>query len=321
MREWECNMGKHIRKTQEQFEKEVYSLVGREYEVLSDYTTAKQKIKLKHTLCNTIYEVTPTNFLNGRRCPNSECVKKKFVKFRKTTEEFKYEVNNLFRDEYQVLGEYIGNNNKIKMKHNVCNSTYYAYPSNLLRGHGCLKCYGRFQQDTDSFKKKVFKLVGDEYEVLGNYTKARKKILIKHTTCNSEYEVTPDSFLNKGSRCPHCSSSKGEKIIKQWLEYNDISFYQQKEFEGLLGVGNGNLSYDFYLQNQNILIEYQGEFHDGTAYQQTEEEFIIQQEHDKRKKEYAKLHNIDLLEIWYWDFDNIEKLLHKEIIQNNLIHI
>lgn len=38
-----------------------------------------------------------------------------------------------------------------------------------------------------------------------------------------------------------------------------------------------------------------------------------QQEHDRRKREYAKSHNIELLEIWYWDFDNIEEILDKRL--------
>ena len=45
----------------------------------------------------------------------------------------------------------------------------------------------------------------------------------------------------------------------------------------------------------------------------SKEDFNKQQEHDRRKKEYAKYNNIKLLEIWYWDFDNIEEILHKQI--------
>ena len=47
-----------------------------------------------------------------------------------------------------------------------------------------------------------------------------------------------------------------------------------------------------------------------------EKQFEIQQEHDKRKQEYAKAHDIKLLEIWYYDNDNIEEILNKEL--NNL---
>lgn len=39
----------------------------------------------------------------------------------------------------------------------------------------------------------------------------------------------------------------------------------------------------------------------------------IQDEHDKRKRNYAKEHNINLLEIWYYDMDNIEEILIKEL--------
>ena len=75
------------------------------------------------------------------------------------------------------------------------------------------------------------------------------------------------------------------------------------------------LSYDFYLPKYNLLIEYQGQFHDGniTGDYQTEEMLEIQQEHDRRKRQYAIDHNIELMEIWYWDFDNIENILHDRL--------
>jgi hypothetical protein len=118
----------------------------------------------------------------------------------------------------------------------------------------------------------------------------------------------------KGNGCPICSESKGEKQIRKWLENNQIKFEPQKEFDGLLGLGGGNLSYDFYLPNQNLLIEYQGEFHDGSGGKYTSIKIAKQREHDKRKCEYAKQKNIDLLEIWYYDFDNIESILLNNLI-------
>lgn len=64
-----------------------------------------------------------------------------------------------------------------------------------------------------------------------------------------------------------------------------------------------------------LLIEYQGIQHEkpidfsGKGQDFSLKSFKLQQEHDKRKREYAKEHNINLLEIWYWDFDNIENIL------------
>ena len=56
----------------------------------------------------------------------------------------------------------------------------------------------------------------------------------------------------------------------------------------------------FYLLDYNLLIEYQGEQHKKVVdFFGGEEGFKIRQEHDNRKKKYAKEHNIQLLEIWY----------------------
>jgi len=99
--------------------------------------------------------------------------------------------------------------------------------------------------------------------------------------------------------------------VKRILDKYNIKYEQHVKFDGLLGLKGGQLSYDFLVKD--ILIEYQGQFHDGTAPQQSEEDYKIQQEHDRRKREYANKHNIKLLEIWYWDFDNVEKILNNEI--------
>jgi hypothetical protein len=149
-----------------------------------------------------------------------------------------------------------------------------------------------------------------------NFTRySNRKVLIKcnELDCGNVYSMTCGNFVT-GARCPVCNSSKGEKKIKYFLDNSNISFVPQQTFDNLLGVNNGLLSYDFYLPDYNLLIEYQGQFHDGTSYKQTQEEFEIQQIHDQRKCQYAKEHNIELLEIWYWDFDNIEQILKEKLL-------
>ena len=120
--------------------------------------------------------------------------------------------------------------------------------------------------------------------------------------------------IKEGIGCPFCNESKGEKNISKWLYNNEINYVPQKTFDGLLGLGNNNLSYDFYLPDHNLLIEYQGEFHDGKSSVYTSLNLKRQQEHDRRKREYTQNHNIKLLEIWYWDFDNIEEILNNTLI-------
>lgn len=55
--------------TTDDYKKRVKKLTGNEYEVLAEYVSAKSLIKMKHNVCGHIYDVSPSNFLSGRRCP------------------------------------------------------------------------------------------------------------------------------------------------------------------------------------------------------------------------------------------------------------
>jgi len=64
------------KKTTEEFKQEVFNLVGEEYTVLGKYFGNKKNIKIKHNVCNYIWNVVPAHFLNtGTRCP--ECARYK----------------------------------------------------------------------------------------------------------------------------------------------------------------------------------------------------------------------------------------------------
>jgi hypothetical protein len=133
--------------------------------------------------------------------------------------------------------------------------------------------------------------------------------------------ANPDVLL-RGCACPECNTSKGEKRVKEYLDNKGVQFTFQKSYTGLLGNGGFPLLYDFYIPQLNLLIEYQGQQHEhpvdfkGRGKEYAEKCFCTQQEHDERKRKYAQSHNINLLEIWYWDYENIEKILDKYIGEN-----
>ena len=135
--------------------------------------------------------------------------------------------------------------------------------------------------------------------------------------CGKEFEATIYTFTehNRSMKCQDCTISKGEQKIKEWLVNNNIEFIPQKTFKYLIGIRNGLLSYDFYLPQYNLLIEYQGEQHEkySNHFHSQNEGFKRQKEHDRRKKKYAKDNNIKLLEIWYYDYENIEEILNNAL--------
>lgn len=107
--------------------------------------------------------------------------------------------------------------------------------------------------------------------------------------------------------------SEGEEMTRLFLDKYGINYEPQKRFDGLVGVNGGQLSYDFFLMDDNILIECQGSQHYRFGDCITEEAFMIQREHDHRKWEYAKNHNITLIELPYWHYKNVEEYLKKFI--------
>ena len=370
----------NARKTQEEFEEEIYNLTKDEYSILGEYKDSKTKIKMKHNICGYEYEVQPNSFLRGSRCP--EC----FGTPKKTQEEFEREVYDLTKDEYEVLGDYKDTATKIKMRHNCDKCNNYEWdvkPNDFLRGSRCPKCFGNAKKKPEEFKKEVFDLVGEEYtlleeyvdaktrikirhncercnnyeykklpndflrgdrcpkcstyirglkrrktieefkqevfnlegdkySVLGQYKNARTKIKMKHNVCSYEYEVTPDKFLN-GGRCPKCNESKGEVSINNFLNDRKISYEKQYMFRDCRNTRP--LPFDFAIfdekGNIKLLIEYQGEQHymNNLFFFKDDSEFVNRITIDCKKRAYCEYNNIPLLEIPYTDYDNIESIL------------
>ncbi|MGL4802022.1 MAG: zinc-ribbon domain-containing protein [Cetobacterium sp.] len=132
--------------------------------------------------------------------------------------------------------------------------------------------------------------------------------------CYNEWRTTT-YHMSRGQWCPSCNESKGESAVRRSLIKRNIEFVPQKKFEDLLSYKNYHLSYDFYLPKHNLLIEYQGEQHRRFVkwMHGTYENYRTRLIYDEIKRDYANKNNIRLLEIWYEDFDNIEKILSREI--------
>lgn len=131
------------------------------------------------------------------------------------------------------------------------------------------------------------------------YINCYTKIKHKCNKCGFVYPQTPSNHL-KGKGCPKCKQSQGEKFIQNWLDKNNIKYESQKKFKGL--KDKALLSYDFYLPNQKVLIEYQGAQHyESIRFNGSRKKSNLQKQkfHDKLKEDYAKEHGYKLLQIYY----------------------
>jgi hypothetical protein len=79
------------------------------------------------------------------------------------------------------------------------------------------------------------------------------------------------------------------------------------------------LTFDFYLPDQNTLIEFDGAYHFRRS--RISQDYITQVFNDREKNEYAKAKNIKLIRIGYLDKENIEEELMKGLDSNDQLYL
>ena len=223
-----------------------------------------------------------------------------------------------------VKGKWIGNSEKtLFFKCKKCKRIWDVCWSSINAGHGCPYCTNN--------------RLGD------NTLRKNRPDLAKEWNYNRNGELTPDNIAHQSNKsvwwickfgheweievsnrngvlprnrtnCPFCKSSKGEIRVSSFLEKSNIEFFRQKRFDGC--VYKRRLAFDFYIPSLNLCIEYQGVQHfEPRNYKKDKKEQIKMFEEivfkDNIKRKFCEERKINLLEISYWEFDNIEKILTK----------
>ena len=289
----------------DKFSKQVNDLTNGEYNVFPPYVNNKTKIKFEHVTCGNIFEMRPNNFTNGQRCPKCGRSSSQNTR-RKTTEEFKKEVVSCYGvGEYEVIGDYVDSETKVKVKHNKCGLVYDTRPADFTRGHGCPDCAYNIRSTKigvsqrtplSEVKKSIKNILGDEYVVLTKYEDYkgnRQHIRIKHLVCGTEYTPRYSDIQSKHNGCPYCNQSKGEKLTRKYLDNHSINY----DYGYVLP---NRLHLDFYLYEFNIAIEYDGiQHYKPIEYFGGDSRYKEQVKRDTIKNQYCKDNNITLIRIPY----------------------
>ncbi len=132
--------------------------------------------------------------------------------------------------------------------------------------------------------------------------------LCNKSTCEHPHEWEAMIFNRvKGTSCPICASSKGEKAVGKILKNKKIKYVPQKK----INIDKKRLYFDFYLPDLNAAIEFDGIQHfEPVDFFGGEESFLNCQIRDWLKNIYCSERGLNLLRIHYLDFDQIELLIN-----------
>ena len=264
---------------------------------LVEYKNAKTKVKI---ICpiHGVFEQTPDKHLNGQGC--KECKKIK-IGNNLRSKDFVERATSLYNCKYDYsLVNYKNNMTKVKI---ICpvHGVFEQIPGNHLDGHGCLLCW---KERMNKDKRKTFEQFVEEANKIHNnfftYTEYINDATKVKIICpkHGEFFQTPNKHLS-GQGCPKCKVYKGEKIIMSFLEEKGVHFTRNKSFDDLKDVNL--LSYDFYIEEKNLLIEYNGEQHYfyNNYFHKSLHKFHRQLHHDWLKRKYALKNNFNYLVISY----------------------
>lgn len=218
---------------------------------------------------------------------------------------------------YKLLSkEYKNNKTELEIQCNDCGNIFHMRFNNFKDGKHRCECKSKPLVLTYEYVKNYiescgYKLLSKEYKNNATY------LLVWCGNPNHKpYKVKFNNFKDCNSRCPECNTtSKGEEKIKEILIKYNIKFNQQYLFNDCRNTRP--LPFDFYLPQYNITIEYDGRQHYKLdCFNMNLLDLMNLKYNDNKKTQYCNDNNIKLIRIPYWDFNNIEKILKKELKVN-----
>lgn len=295
-------------------EVEEWVLINTESTLLSqDYRNSATKL-LFRCKCGNEFSSTFGNFKSSANKACRKCAK--IGRKKKTDSQFKEELLIKHSGLIYAIGEYKSALEYVKVGCSVCGHEWDSRASALsAMGQGCPVCGGTLRKTQEKFINDLETVHGDDISVLGNYIATASKIKVKCNKCLNEWNPVAASLL-RGSGCPLCVSSKGEKEIENCLSSLKCLFQPQYRFKDC--INQRQLPFDFAVLDDSddpvLLIEYDGRQHfEAVEHWGGEATLQRTQQNDRIKTDYCKANCIPLLRISYKQQDQIEQLVNDAV--------
>ena len=308
--------GKTQTLTNEEFLSRLEKVHNGEIVAQEPYRGNKCKIMFNKTTCNhKPWLTTPERILRGTGCP--ECWKVRLSRsLTLTSEDFLLRLNEVHDGEVVALEDYKGSKCKIMFDKITCeHEPWLAEPGQILQGTSCPKCKGEKSAATltltnEEFLLRLEKVHNGEIVALSPYRSQQHKMMFNKITCEHEPWITTTRNVLRGTGCPLCRESKGERFVAIILSAQNVVFEREKRFPDC--KYSNPLPFDFSVKlpcGKYLLIEIDGIFHREAAEGlTTAKDLAKQQKRDRIKDEYCKKNGHTLIRIPYYGTETLDDM-------------
>lgn len=303
---------------------DVYNLLKENgCELLSkEYINNSSKLEVTCS-CGKIFKKTLDSMNRNKRYMCNDC--SDVISRKNKTISYEYVKKYIEKQKYKLITkkeDYINSDCKIKIKCDKNHTYEVTFNSFFNGGRRCPICKGinckeRLLTKYEDIVKYVESI---NYKLLTkkeDYIDMSKNVIVK---CDKGHIINISiNKLRNGRRCKHCNSieikkhiSIGEYKIIETLNMLNISYINEYSFDDC--KFKNKLKFDFYLDDINTIIEFDGQQHYNIIdYFGGYDGFVDTKIRDTVKNIYCKQNNIKLIRIPYWEIDNIETILTEKL--------
>lgn len=327
----------------------IFSCIGQEFSVNARDLPkhSKMKIDVKCDHCNESYKLSYAQII---RASNHICSAECKFKFGKTELECYTCQRKIFKNNTQIknsktdhhfcsnkcVGKFNSGTRSQNLTKNclICNKKFPVKLSTMKTQITCSRrCQGKWQsqfrigENSSNFKGgnvvKVCKECNQEYETRRYHSEGssfcsvdcRKLYWIKHVITKDSFKQSKYEGISR-YRQKEISETKPERMVREWLEANNISFKQEQGFFHRYYA-------DFYIPDTNIVIEVNGDYwhanptiygegHDQIPLSNSQIEQIAK---DKKKLEDFIKYGFQVIVLWEKDiYEDCNKLLKNNVL-------
>lgn len=272
MRKKKTEEEKRIRREND-FKNKFKEKFGNEYEVISEYNSAGEKIEIKHLECGQSFWITYKLFQHSPRCRVCQVTPPNRYQ--------KEEIEKILSEDpdYQPITVPEKITDYAEVIHKKCGTIYKVRASEFRNGHRCPNCASNYKPLSVFYDELSYNGLNEEYTLLNpeEYNGYSQKARFRHEVCGYEYSITPRRLI-RGCRCAKCSGEleiteeeAKEKIFQKfdgdieitqfngwgkwgWVHCNRCGYDAYKLIKSLMWQNIGCINCQKILQRSNLSL-------------------------------------------------------------------